>query len=117
MLTPTDIAEYGERHVEDWLKANNFHCHRSTHTSQPHGHHSHAAQHNAIDLEARNPELNMMVHVRTALAPHKTHELTDSERHSISSRALMLEYEAWFAQVQINASGDLVNDIQWTKLV
>lgn len=115
MLTPTDIAEFGEKHVEQWLKANNFHCHRSPHTTHNHGHHH--ANHNSVDLEARNPELNMMVHVRTALAPHLTHDLTEGEQHGISSRAMMLGYEAWFARVQIDSNGDLVNDIQWTKLV
>lgn len=116
MLTPTDIAEYGERHVEKWLKENNFHCHRPPATSHNHGHHSHA-NHHAVDLEARNADMNMMVHVRTALAPQSTHDLTENEHHGLCSRAIMLGYDAWFARVKIDGQGDLVEEIQWTKLV
>ncbi|MDZ4286451.1 MAG: hypothetical protein U0984_00740 [Prosthecobacter sp.] len=115
MLTPTDIADYGERHVEKWLTGRNFHCHKAPHTAHGHGHHQ--ANHNSVDLEARNPELNMMVHVRTALAPHTAHELTEGEQHGLSSRAMMMGYEAWFARVQIDAKGELAQEIQWTKLV
>jgi hypothetical protein len=116
MLTPTDIEEYGERHVEEWLRANNYHCHRSPATTHSHGHHSHA-QHHGIDLEARNPDMTMMVHVRTALSPHRTHDLTENEQHGICSRAIMMGYDAWLARVQIDANGDLLEEIEWTKLV
>ena len=116
MLTPTDIAEYGERHVEQWLKANNYHCHRSPHTSHGHGHHSHVNHHD-IDLEARNAEMTMMVHVRTALVPNRTQPLSENEQHGICARAMTMGYDAWFAQVQIDAQGDLAEEIQWTKLV
>ena len=116
MLTPTDIAEYGERHVTKWLTANNFHCHRPAPTTHSHGHHAHA-NHNSVDLEARNDETNMMVHVRTALAPNSAHDLTESEHHGLCSRAIMLGYDAWFARAKIDAQGDLVEEILWTKLV
>jgi hypothetical protein len=116
MLTPTDIAEYGEKHVELWLRANNYQCHRAPATSHSHGHYSHV-NHNAIDLEARTPENTMMVHVRTAMAPRRPHELTENEQHGICARAIMLGYDAWLAQVQIDNQGELAEDIQWTKLV
>jgi hypothetical protein len=117
MLTPTDIAEYGERHVEKWLTANNFHCHRNPATSShSHGHHSHTHNY-AIDLEARNAESTMMIHVRTALVPHFPPELAESEQHGLCSRAMTLGYDAWDARVQIDGDGELVDEIQWTKLV
>ena len=105
MLTPTDIAEYGERHVERWLGENNFQCY---HSQQRHA--------GATDLEARNPEMNLLVRVKAALAPQNATELSDGERHGICSRAMMLECDAWFAQVQIDVHGQLMGEIKWTKL-
>ena len=116
MLTPTDIADYGERHVENWLSTNNFHCHRPPRTTLGQAHHGYA-NHHSVDLEARNADMNMMVHVRTALAPDSSHELTENEQHGLCSRAIMLGYDAWFARVRINSNGELLEDIQWTKLV
>lgn len=118
MLTPTDIAEFGERHVEKWLSDNNFQCHRTPSTSSHvHGHPSSQNQSHAVDLEARNADTTMIVHICTAMAPIIPHELTPSEQHGLSSRAMTLGYDAWSARVQIDGEGALLGDIQWIKLV
>lgn len=104
MLTPTDIAEYGERHVEKWLKDNNFHCY---HSVQHHG---------ATSIEARSDETTLLVHVKTGLGHRAAPELSEKELHGICSRAMMLGYDAWLAKLQIDVQGELVGEIQWTKL-
>ncbi len=104
MLTPADIAEYGENHVEKWLEANNFQCYQSH-------------QHQGVkDLEARNPEMSLLVHINTGLEPRQPKDLTEIESHSICSRAMTLGFDAWCAKVMIDAHGDLVGDIEWVKV-
>lgn len=118
MLTPTDIAEYGERHVEQWLTANNYQCHRTASTkSHVHGHPSTHTHLPGIDLEARNAETTMLVHVCAAMAPQEPHEPSERDQHGITARAMTLGYDAWLARVQIDSQGDLACEIQWTKLV
>jgi len=104
MLTQTDIAEYGERHVEKWLASNNFHCY---HSERHHG---------ASSIEARGDEATLLVHVKTGLGNHSAADLSEKELHGICSRAMMLGYDAWLAQLQIDLHGELVGDIQWKKL-
>lgn len=104
MLTPTDIAEYGEKHVEKWLEENNFSCY---HSHQHHG---------AKDLEARNPEMNLLVHVNTGLDPKHAPELSENEAHGLCARAMTLGFDAWLARVMIDRQGDLIGEIEWTKL-
>jgi len=104
MLTPTDIAEYGERHVEKWLTDQGYRCY-------------HGAQRNGIkDLEARSPDNNMLIHVLATLEPTPAPELTHTEHDTVCSRAMMLEFDPWLTQVQIDRNGDLYSEIVWTKL-
>jgi hypothetical protein len=104
MLTPTDIAEYGERHVEKWLIENGYRCY---HTTQRHG---------TKDLEARSSEINMLVHINASLEPKPAPPLTHTDHDSVCSRAMMLGFDPWVAQVQVDRNGDLFTDIVWTKL-
>ncbi|HEY1082007.1 MAG TPA: hypothetical protein VGE29_07085 [Prosthecobacter sp.] len=103
MLTPTDIADYGERHVEKWLKENGYRCYHNT-------------RQGAKDLEARSSELNMLVHVNASLEPKPAPTLSHSDHDSVCARAMMLGFDPWLAQVQIDRHGDLYHDIVWTKL-
>lgn len=104
MLTLTDIADYGERHVEKWLTEQGYHCHR-----QPN-------RHGNKDLEACGGENNMLIHVGASLEPKPAPELTHTEHDSICSRAMMLGFDPWLAQLQVDRNGDLYGDITWTKL-
>jgi hypothetical protein len=105
MLTPTDIADYGDRHVERWLTEREYHCH-----------HSNVQRQGVKDLEVRSAEENLLVHIETSLAPKAPRELTHAESDSVCARAMMLGFEPWLAQVQIDTQGDLVGEIVWTKL-
>ncbi len=104
MLTPTDIAEYAERHVEKWLIESGYRCYH------------HPQRHGTKDLEARSPDLNMFVHVNASLEPKPAPELTHTDHDSICSRAMMLGFDPWMAQLQVDRNGDLVGEIVWTKL-
>lgn len=103
MLTPTDIAEYGERHVEHWLTENGYRCYHNT-------------RQGAADLEARSQEFNMLVHVNSSLEPREPPTLTTYDHDSVCARAMMLGFDPWLAQVQVDRYGDLSSEIVWTPL-
>ncbi len=103
MLRPTDIAEYGERHAEKWLTAQGYHCH-------------HQQRQGIKNFEARGGENNLLVYVNTAIAPQHAEEISQHDHDSICSRAMMLGFDPWLAQVQIDNHGDLAGEIVWTKL-
>jgi hypothetical protein len=104
MMTPADIAEYGERHVSTYLASTGYNCH----ASRPH--------HGASDIEARGEEENLFVHVMAALAPSPVPDLGTSDLARVLSRAMTLGYDAWLAKVQVGPHGDLVGDIEWSQL-
>jgi len=58
----------------------------------------------------------MLVHVKTGLLPQSAPEITEGERQGVCARAMMLGYDAWYAQVQIDRQGGLVGEIRWMKL-
>lgn len=104
MLTPTDIAEYAERHVEKWLTENGYRCYHNTNRQ------------GTRDLEARSTENNMLIHVNASLEPKAAPPLTQADHDRICSRAMTMEFDPWLAQVQVDRNGDLYGDIVWTKL-
>ena len=104
MMTPADIAESGERHVEAWLSGTGYHCH----ASKP--------SHGVTDIEARGEDENLVVLVKAALAPHPVADATTLERGHAVSRAMTLGYDAWLAKVNVGAHGELVGEIEWTQL-
>jgi len=104
MITPADIAEYGERHVLDWLTSTGYHCH----ATKPH--------HGASDIEARGEEDNLFVHVMAALEGHEVPELSTTDRGRVLSKAMTLGYDAWLAQLHVDTEGALIGDIQWSQL-
>lgn len=104
MMTQADIAESGEKHVEEWLVANGYRCT----AGKPH--------HGASDIEARSEEENLLVHVMTSLAPAAVPEITTSDRGHVITRAMTHGLDAWLAQVQVGLRGELVGEIQWVQL-
>ncbi len=104
MLTPIDITEYGERHVEKWLTGQGYRC---FHNSQRQG---------TKDLEARGGENNMLIHVISGLSSHALPGLSQADHDRVCSRAIMLGFDAWLAEVMIDREGDLVGDIHWKQL-
>lgn len=104
MMTPADIAEYGERHVEAWLKEQGYHCF----VGKPH--------HGETDIEARGEENTMIVHVMVSLEPKPVPEISTSSRARVVTRAMSLGCDAWLAKVQVGPSGELFAPIEWEKL-
>ena len=104
MLTPSDIAEHGERHVERWLTDQGYRCY---HNSQRQG---------TRDLEARSTDNNMLVHVLSHLESVQAPALGQSEHDSVCSRAFMLGFDAWLAEISINRHGEQAGDIHWKQL-
>lgn len=104
MITPAEIADYGQRHVEAYLTSTGYHCHVSK------------THHGAADIDARGEEENLFVHVMAALAPHDVPDPTTSEVGRVLSRAMTLGYDAWLAKVQVTTDGELASDIQWSQL-
>ena len=103
-MTPADIAESGEKHVEAWLSGTGYRCH----ASKPH--------HGATDIEAVGEDENMIVLVKSALVPTPVPDATTLERGRVVSRAMTLGYDAWFAKVHVDNRGDLVGEIEWAQL-
>jgi len=104
MMTPADIAESGEKHVEAWLSGTGYHCH----AYKPH--------HGVTDIEALGEDESMIVLVKAALAPTPVPDATTLERGRVVSRAMTLGYDAWLAKVRVGTQGELVGDIEWSQL-
>ncbi len=104
MLTPADIAEYGERHVESWLTSQGYRCH----CSKPH--------HGVSDIEARGEDSNLFVHVVTVRGSHPFPDLTTGDRGRVVTRAMALDCDAWLAQVRIDGDGQLAEEVGWAQL-
>jgi hypothetical protein len=104
MLTPAEIAEYGERHVESYLVAQGYRCR----CSRPH--------HGASDIEARGEDSNLYVHVMTTRGDHLFPDLTTSDRGRVVTHAMSLDCDAWLAQVRIGPNGELAGDVGWQQL-
>jgi len=103
-MTPAEIGNLGERYVTKWLESKGYSCYRNT--QQP----------GSTDIEARSSSKNILVQVKTGVAPSVPPTLSGDEKRNISSRASRLGYEAWTAQVQIDNRGNQAGDIAWSKL-
>ena len=104
MLTPADIVEHGQRHVEAWLTSTGYNCHPQK------------SHHGGLDIEARGEEENLFVHVMTALAPHEVPEISNTDRDRVIAKGMTLGYDSWLAKVLIDREGELAEDIQWVQL-
>ena len=104
MLTNTDIAEYGERHVEKWLTENGYRCSRQT------------QRHGTKELEARSADTTMLIHVNATLEPQPAPDLSHAEHDSVCARAMMLGFDPWLVRLQVDRHGDLFGEMMWTKL-
>lgn len=103
-MTSAEIGNFGERHATAWLQSKGYQCYRNT--QQP----------GSTDIEARGSTKSLLVQVKTGLSPSPAPGLSGEEQRNISSRASNLGYEAWLAQVQIDARGSLLGEITWNKL-
>jgi hypothetical protein len=102
------IGGYGERHAAACLAEQGWSCHRNT--QQP----------GATDImgtaTSNGATVRVLVQVKTAVVPNQPAGLSADERRAITARAANLNGFAWLAQVQINAQGQLVGQIHWSRV-
>jgi hypothetical protein len=103
-MTATTIGSVGERIVVHWLTVNNYSTNWDT--KGP----------GATDIEARSNQANLLVQVKTAVAPNQSTTISSEERTRITSRAGRLGWQAWLAQVQVDRFGNQVGKTHWTQL-
>lgn len=105
MATPIEIGQAGERIVVQWLRNYRFTI-QGWDTQSP----------GSTDIEAESSKAHILVQVKSAADPNEPPSLSSDEERNIKSRATRIGAEAWEAQVQLNASLQLVGEIQWRKL-
>ena len=103
-MKPAEIGNYGERLVENFLRAEGYRCERNTQLP------------GSTDIEAYKGEEILLIQVKTALFPNKPDDLSSDERRNLSSRASKIGAKPGLAQLQINEQGKLVGKIRWKKL-
>lgn len=106
MATPFEIGQAGERIVVLWLKEAGYTIKRWD-TESP----------GATDIEAETSEGRvLLVQVKSAVHPNRPPSLSRNEYRRIESRAMRSKADAWEARVQLNASLELMGEIQWRRL-
>ena len=100
-LTPQQIGAFGEKHVADALRQTS-HTGIKVNTQSP----------GSTDIETDN----VLVQVKTAVAPNNPGYPSSDEIRNIKSRATKIGKNAHIAQVTINSDGSLAKQINWTNL-
>jgi hypothetical protein len=103
-LTAAEIGYSGERHATAWLTANGYACYQNTQLP------------GSTDIDATGSNKSLYVQVKTAVSPNWIAGLSAEEKNAIVARANRNNREAWLAQVTIDADGNLIGEITWTKL-
>jgi hypothetical protein len=104
MLTRTAIGQAGEHIVARDLVAKGYWT--NIDTKSP----------GATDIEAHGSTTNLLVQVKSAVAPNFPADLSSEEEGRIRLRATLLGWEAWSARVQLDSWLNRVGDIIWRKL-
>jgi Holliday junction resolvase-like predicted endonuclease len=102
--TTSQIGKTGEQIVTEWLKSKGYQCVQNTKLP------------GSTDIEANSGTSNLLVQVKTAIYPSTPSEPSSDEIRNIKSRASNTGREAWTAKVTINSQGQLVGNIEWSKL-
>jgi hypothetical protein len=107
---PADIGRIGELYVVASLRGQDF---KVKHDTRLPG---------ASDIEARSAGANRLVQVKTALTPNHPDELSPEETQKIKTRAARLGWQAWLAQLTIDANGKAIlnadgSGITWKRLL
>ena len=104
-LKAAEIAQTGEKLVEEWLSENGF-INVRINTDQDGS--------NAI--EANGSIENILVHIRTAIQPARPGIISDDERARIKGTAESQGHKAYVAYVIIDADKNVVGEISWERL-
>jgi hypothetical protein len=70
----------------------------------------------STDIEARRSTDNLLVQVKTAVAPNAPAGLSSDEERNIKSRAAREGYQAWEAKLQVDSALNMVGAIAWRQL-
>ena len=105
MATSLEIGAVGERIVVQWLRNYRFTI-QGWDTQSP----------GSTDIEAESSKAHILVQVKSAADPNEPPSLSSEEERNMKSRAMRIGAEAWEARVQLNASLQLIAEIQWREL-
>ena len=101
-MDAAQIGQYGEQHVAAWLRQKEYAVNQNTRLP------------GSTDIEADGQE-SILVQVKTAVSPDEPAYPSSGEIRNIKSRASNTNRTAYVAQVKIDANGQLVGKINWTK--
>jgi hypothetical protein len=104
MLTHTAIGQAGERAVALELMAMGYITNVDTRSP------------GSTDIEAIGLTANLLVQVKSAVAPNFPADLSNEEQGKIRLRAALLGWEPWSAKVQLDPWLNKVGNIIWRKL-
>jgi len=106
MATPFEIGQAAERIVVRWLKEAGYTIKRWD-----------AQSPGSADIEAESSAGHiLLVQAKSAVHPNEPPSLSTDEERKIESRAMRVGADAWETRVQLNASLQLIGEIQWRKL-
>lgn len=106
MPTAFDIGQAGERIVVQWLEKEKSYAIKTWDTQSP----------GSTDIEAEHRDAHILVQVKSAMYPNEPPFLSSDEQRNIKSRATKIGAVAWEARAQLNASLQLIGEIQWRTL-
>jgi len=102
---PSEIAQAGEKLVEEWLSENGF-----INVVNNGGENGNEA------IEANGSIENILVHVRTHVQPFRPTRVIEEERNKIKATAENLGRKAYVAYVVIDNEKNIVGEIGWERL-
>jgi len=104
-LKPSDVAQAGEKLVEEWLSENGF-INVLNNPQKGGG--------NAI--EANGSIENILVHVHTYLQPLRPGRISEEDRNNIKAAADSLGRKAYVAHLVIDSDKNIIGEISWERL-
>ena len=105
-LKPTEIAQVGEKLVEEWLSENGF-----IHVAGKPG-----PSNDGNVIEANGSIENILVHVKTTMRPAGPEKISEDERSHVKKIAENGGRKAYVAYVVIDSDKNVVGEISWQRL-
>ena len=104
-LPEAEIDLAGQSHLEKWLQNNNF---KKLKTYNAEG--------QFPEIEADGNMENILVGVKTIIAPEPADHLNDADKARLLKKAARLDRVAYVAYVTIDVEKQLAGEIIWEKL-
>lgn len=103
-MQSVDVGQIGENIVASWLRQSGYAVVQNTKLP------------GATDIEAVSGNKKYLVQVKTSVYPSQPSYMTSNEIARIKSRATRIGYVATIARLIVNSQGNLLGQIEWTKL-